>query len=221
MAKMNKSVEDKIAEIRKKGGIELRSLAEDANVQFTEAGENRSSTIGGYAAVTGVSSTGLWWEEIILPGAFDNTDFSRCLGLFNHNEEAVLGSVKAGTVRCTVDAKGLAYEIDTPQNELIQALYVDPIRRGDVDKSSFRFMLDFSNPDDFPDEWIFDDDNDTVIRKIKRISSVLDVSPVLFPAYDAADSSMRTATVIREMCQRAEDAKRKAASNRVSPIFYM
>ncbi len=218
MKQMSKDVLDKIAEIRKGGGSELRSTQELVIEARTE--DSKTPTITGYAAVVETPSTGLWWEEIILRGAFDETDFSNCMGLFNHNEDIVLGSVRSGTVRLEVDDKGLRYEIDTPDVQLIQDMYVSPIVRGDVNKSSFRFAMDFSNPEAWPDDWEYDEKRDILIRKIKKIASVNDVSPVLFPAYDAADSSVRTASAIRELHTRADEAKRSAASTRISPFFY-
>lgn len=219
MAKIKAEFLDKIADIRKAGGIELRSVSD---IGFDVKGEEgKTPTITGYAAVVETPSTGLWWEETILRGAFDGCDFSLCRGLFNHNEEAILGSVKAGSVRCSVDDKGLRYEIDTPDNDIIQAMYVQPIIRGDVDKSSFRFSMDFSNPDAWPDEWIYDEERDIIVRKIKKISSVLDVSPVLFPAYDAAESSVRAASTLLDLHKKAAESKTNAASSQASPIFYM
>lgn len=219
MAKIKAEFLDKIADIRKKGGVELRSISDiGVNVRSEES---KTPTIQGYAAVVETPSTGLWWEEIILRGAFDGCDFSLCRGLFNHNEEAILGSVKAGTVRCDVDDKGLRYEIDTPDIDIIQAMYVQPIVRGDVDKSSFRFSMDFSNPDAWPDEWMYDEERDIIVRKIKKIASVLDVSPVLFPAYDAAESSVRAASTLLDLHKKAASEEKAAGSFQASPIFYM
>lgn len=58
-------------------------------------------------------------------GCMDETDFSSCFGLFNHDENAVLGSVRAGSVELTVDDYGLYYKITPPDSVVVRDLYVD------------------------------------------------------------------------------------------------
>lgn len=188
--------------------FELRTLSAKIELRAAAEGENNSTTarvIYGYAATFDEPSTGLWFTEIIERGAFDETDFSGCKAVFNHDENIILGSVSGGTLRLEVDERGLKYEIDLPDTQLVRDMVLAPMERGDLDKSSFRFVMDYS--DDSADTWSWDYVNDVGIRKIHKIASVLDVSPVLFPAYNASDSAVRKAGECQELRERAEQAK--------------
>lgn len=117
--------------------------------------------------------------ERIMPGAFDDAmnrpDDVR--GLFNHDANRVLGRTKSGTMRLWVSATGLEYEIepaDTDTGEEVCTL----LDRGDVDGSSFAFMVDEERWTDVKDEtgkW-------NTTREILKVT-IYDVGPVTFPAY--------------------------------------
>lgn len=220
---MNKEQLEELKKKAKGGAHEIRTFSEGIKLNVEEKRASDGSTtapiIVGYGAVFGVASTGLWWEEILMRGCMDETDFSSCFGLFNHDENAVLGSVRAGSVELTVDDYGLYYKITPPDSVVVRDLYVEPIRRGDVVHSSFRFSLDYSDPANPPDEWMYDEERDVVVRKINKISRVNDVSPVLFPAYDAAESSIRAATSFDEMREKAESVKGKKFNFPVYNMF--
>lgn len=199
--------------------MELRSFTGKMELREATEGSTTPAVIFGYAAVFDAPSTGLgWFTETIERGAFDNTDFSNCIGLFNHDENLILGSVKRNSVRVGIDEVGLWYEIDVPANDYIRSIVLDPMRRGDIDSSSFRFQLDDSDPT--AQEWFWNETDYTAIRKIHKIASVLDVSPVLFPAYDAASSSVRKAGEVKELRQQAEQAGSRA-KNALSIDLYM
>lgn len=190
--------------------IEMRSANGVVELREADEGSTTAPVISGYAAVYDTASTGLgYFTELIMPGAFDETDFSGCIGLFNHDENIILGSVRAGTVKIEVDAKGLRYEITPPSNDYIRNVALEPMRRGDLNNSSFRFSLDWSGPES-PDEWLWDYVNDVAVRKIHKIARVTDVSPVLFPAYDAADSSLRKAGEVKDLAIQARIAEERS-----------
>lgn len=211
--KTEKQKNQAIIEARKKSSstIELRSFA--SNIELREAGEGQDSgrVIFGYAAIYSERSTGLpWFEEIIMPGAFDATDFSDCAALFNHDENIILGSVRGGSLEIKVDARGLAYEVTPPDNQYITDMVLGPMSRGDLSKSSFRFQM---NEDDREaEEWIWDSVNDIAVRKIHKIARVLDVSPVLFPAYDASESAVRKAGEVAGTKDKAEQVQEEAGN---------
>jgi HK97 family phage prohead protease len=98
-------------------------------------------------------------------------------GLFNHDSNFVLGRTKSKTVRLKTTKKGLEYEIDLPDTRTITDLVLSPIERGDVDQSSFGFIIGAGN-----DTWD-EDEEGRLIRTIHRINELFDVSPVTFPAY--------------------------------------
>ena len=122
----------------------------------------------------------LWPDmvERIRPGAFDRAvreDDVR--GLFNHDECEVLGRTSSGTMRLSVDAKGLKYEIDPPDTETGNDV-VKLLERGDVTGSSFTFIPTKTTWEEIVDS----SGRSTHIRWIEEVQ-LFDVGPVTFPAY--------------------------------------
>lgn len=154
-------------------------------------GNEAGGKIGGYASVfyDGTPGTeyrvGDWFIERVMPGAFDRAIAEkhdvRCL--FNHSSHYVLGRTVSGTCRLSIDATGLAYEADVngedPQARSVAAM----IRRGDVTGSSFQFMIEKET---------IDRTGDIPIFEILDVT-LLDVAPVTWPAYEAANVEMRSA----------------------------
>jgi len=141
--------------------------------------------ISGYAAVFDTSSADMGWTEEIDPHAFDavmatNPDVR---ALWNHNPDFVLGRTKAGTLSLSLDARGLAYSITAPDTTVARDL-VTSMKRGDVTQSSFGFIC-------ARDQWT-DEPDGSVTRRILEFAELIDVSPVTFPAYDAATSGVRS-----------------------------
>ena len=108
-----------------------------AHTEFRVSGENEPRKINGYGAVFDSPSENLGWStelrEEIDPHAFDGVLASNpdVRGLFNHDSNFVLGRTTAGTMRLSVDARGLAYEIDPPDTQFARDLMVS-MRRGDI-----------------------------------------------------------------------------------------
>ena len=119
---------------------------------------------------------------MILPGAFDEVLKDDVRALINHNSDMILGRTKSNTLRLSVDEKGLRYEIDPPATTYAANL-LESLKRGDITQSSFAFNVDV-------DSW--DEDSEgRVIRTIKKVRRLFDVSPVTFPAYPDADAAKR------------------------------
>lgn len=106
-------------------------------------GQAGAPKIVGYAAVFNTRSDllGGFFVELIAPGAFDEVLTQDTRGLFNHDPNYLLGRTTSGTLRLSVDARGLAYEIDTPDTLTIRDLVVAPIARGDMSGSSFAMRV--------------------------------------------------------------------------------
>lgn len=154
---------------------EARSIKGTVEVRKREDG---GSTIHGVAAVFDSLSENLGgFREQIKPGAFDDTDKNDVRGLFNHDSNFILGRTKSKTVRLKTSKRGLEYEIDLPDTQTIRDLVLAPIERGDVDQSSFGFIIGAGN-----DTWD-EDEEGRLIRTIHAIGELFDVSPVTFPAY--------------------------------------
>ncbi len=108
--------------------FELRTLsAQHCELRAVqgEDGEQRPPMIVGYGAVFNLRSEllGGQFVEEIAPGAFDGVLTQDVRGLFNHNPTYLLGRLPNGTLRLSVDARGLRYEIDRRF-----APYLGPVR---------------------------------------------------------------------------------------------
>jgi HK97 family phage prohead protease len=170
---------------------------------------NGGSVIRGLAAVYNKLSDNLGgFREVIAPGAFEDTDMSDVRGLFNHDSNFVLGRSKSETLRLNRVREGLEYEIDMPDTQTIRDLVVEPIRRGDVDQSSFGFIVGGGN-----DSWDENEDG-VLIRTIHKIRELFDVSPVTFPAYPDTTVGARARDKFLEERERIADEGRKAIDDR-------
>lgn len=134
----------------------------------------------------------LWTDayERILPGAFDTAlkeDLVR--GTWNHDETQLLGRSDRGTLRLSVDATGLRYEIDPPDTQAARDL-LTLLNRGDVDGSSFTFRVYGGKRGAVA--WLDEirDGRSIEVREVRDLELV-DVGPVTFPAYAAASAAVR------------------------------
>jgi uncharacterized protein len=154
-------------------------------------------TISGYAAVfydpADAGTEYRLWEDVaerIMPGAFDRAvkeDDVR--GLFNHNDSLLLGRTSSGTMRLSVDARGLKFEIDPPDTQTARDL-LTLLDRGDVTGSSFAFVPEDTSYREVDGVYIIE----------RNAVKLYDVGPVSFPAYSATEASARSVT--------AEEAER-------------
>ena len=106
-------------------------------------------------------------------------------GLFNHDPNYLLGRTTSGTLRLSVDERGLAYEIDTPDTLTIRDLVVAPIARGDMSGSSFAMRVAPGG-----DTW--HEEDGVVVRTIYKVAELRDVGPVSFPAYPDSSAAQRS-----------------------------
>ncbi len=158
--------------------------------------------ITGYAAKFDSPSENLGgFVEYIRAGAFAKTiQESDIRGLWNHNDDYVLGRNKAGTLRLAEDEVGLAIEIDPPDTTWARDLVVS-IERGDVTQMSFAFRT-------VQDRWTHrEGENPDVIRELIEVR-LYDVSPVTYPAYEETEVSVRDLIEGRELTDDEKTALR-------------
>lgn len=157
-----------------------------ANVEARAEGESSARVIAGYGAIFNSWSNPIWWfKEQVAPGAFDGADFSRCIACFNHDVNTVMARYSAGTLKLSVDDKGLYFEFEVPNTTVGNDLY-ENIRLGNISQCSFKFIVE-------EDAWKYaEDDNQLDERTITKISTVLDVSPVVYPAYEDTSLEARS-----------------------------
>lgn len=152
-----------------------------------EQQSDQPTRIIGYGSVFNSRSEPLWgFREIIKPGAFDDVLTNDVRALFNHDPNFILGRSAANTLALSVDDRGLQYNIVAPDTQTIRDLVIAPMMRGDINQSSFAFQVARDGED-----W-YQDDEGIVIREISKFSRLYDVSPVTYPAYQDADSGVRS-----------------------------
>lgn len=166
--------------------IEKRTLV-DQPCELRAAQDGTPATIVGYGAVFNIRSALLFGSfcEEIMPGAFDDVMDDDVRALFNHDPSFVLGRTRSKTLQLSLDSRGLAYTVTPPDTQTVRDLVLVPLSRGDITGSSFRFRVA-----DDGDEWRRE--GEIVVRTIHRLSSLMDVSPVTYPAYDDAHSAQRS-----------------------------
>ena len=154
-------------------------------------------TVVGYGAVFNSESNDLGgFREYIAPGAFDGRLEDDVRFLINHDANLILARTTNGTLRLSVDEKGLRYEADMPNTSTARDL-MELLKNGTISQSSFAFTVE-------EDSWEIKDGMN--IRTIDKVSRLYDVSSVTYPAYDAASSSV----ALRSMkeWQEKEEAKK-------------
>jgi HK97 family phage prohead protease len=176
--------------------IERRSLILDeiesdtpllaVETRSEEGSDESREWIVGYAAKFGVLSLDLGdFVERLDPGAFGLVSERRgrkkplqTRALWNHDANFPLARYPE-TLRLTVDEVGLRYEFPVPDTTYGKDIAAN-IRAGIVKGSSFAFQVSPGG-----DEWSVEEGRS--VRTIKRVDSLIDVSPTTFPAYPDSD----------------------------------
>ena len=153
-----------------------------------------------------------WFDEIIERGALDNADLRDVRFLVNHDVSKIpLARSRNNNVNSTmqlmVDAEGMSIRVnlDVKNNSDARNLY-SAIERGDITGMSFMFSID-------DEEWS-DLDSDHPTRHINKISNVVEVSAVTFPAYEDTSISVRNKEALENAKLALESAKRTLDSEK-------
>lgn len=151
--------------------------------------ENKKKKVRGYAAVFNSLSEDLGgFREKINRNAFDNVLDNDVVAVFNHDMNMVLGRTSSGTLKLSVDDRGLFTEIDMPNTTLGNDL-IELVERGDISKMSFGFYVD-------RDEW--QESEKDFIREVKEVKKLIDVSLVTKPAYNETSAAVRSLNIFKE-----------------------
>lgn len=166
--------------------LEQRSYNFEVRAEDTEQG----SIITGRPIVYNSRTDLGWFDEIIESGALMNTDLTDVRFLVNHDISKIpLARSRRNngnsTMQLAVDEAGMGIKVqlDTENNSEARALY-SAVQRGDISGMSFMFGID-------DEEWE-NLESDHPTRHIKAISTVVEVSAVTFPAYDATEINARS-----------------------------
>jgi HK97 family phage prohead protease len=186
--------------------LEKRYRSCEVRAAATEAG----SVITGRPIVISSRTDLGYFDEIIEPGALDQTDLTDVRFLVNHNTDMIpLARSRRNngnsTMKLSVVPEGLDMEavIDTENNATAREL-ASAIERNDLSGMSFMFSID-------DEEWE-DLETDHPTRHIKKIGSVVEVSAVTFPAYDATTINARSKEALESARKAVETAKAKVRS---------
>jgi HK97 family phage prohead protease len=164
-------------------------------------------TIGGYAAKFNTPSKNLGgFIERIDSGFFNQSrgdGWPEVIARYNHDDNMLLGTTAASTLRLSVDNVGLQYEVDPPVSR--EDVY-ELVQRGDVVKSSFAFQM-------FEDDWTANDQGFPL--RTLLTGALVDVAPVNIPAYADTSVGLRSLaakfdadpTEVRQLAERGELTK--------------
>lgn len=184
--------------------LEQRSYNFEVRAEETEQG----NIITGRPIVYNSRTDLGWFDEIIEPGALNNTDLTDVRFLVNHDISKIpLARSRRNngnsTMQLTVDNEGLGIRVslDTENNSEARSLY-SAVQRGDISGMSFMFGIRDEEWDNL--------DSDHPTRHIRDISSVVEVSAVTFPAYDATEINARSKEALDNARSAVETARQRS-----------
>lgn len=186
--------------------LEQRSYNFEVRAEETERGH----VITGRPIVYNSRTDLGYFDEIIMPGALDKTDLTDVRFLVNHDTSRIpLARSRRNNGNSTMllsvdfDGMGIRVDLDTENNSEARALY-SAVQRGDISGMSFMFGVR-------GEDWENLDSNHPT-RKITDISTVVEVSAVTFPAYDATEINARSKDALESARAALESAQRRNAN---------
>lgn len=154
------------------------------DVQTRDDTDSGELYVEGYFAV--FNDTYKVWEgatESIAPGAFAESVSGDVRALYNHNDDLILGRTAAGTLELREDSHGLWGRIKLNRNDTDAMNAYERIKRGDITGCSFGFNIE-------SEETEYGEDG-SVHWTITKVNPLYEVSPCVFPAYEATNVSAR------------------------------
>lgn len=158
-------------------------------------GGGESRTIEGYAIVFGVESRILsdYWDnyrEIIEPGAITEERLREMdikMTMYHNREKILARSTNGeGTLKLTVDDVGVKYSFEAP-NTVDGDTALELVKRGDLSGSSFMFWTDERNVS------YERRSDDIMLRRVKTIGMIYDMTIAADPAYEQTSVEAREA----------------------------
>ena len=187
--------------------LERRSYSFEVRAEETEQG----NIITGRPIVYNSRTDLGWYDEIIEPGALNNTDLTDVRFLVNHDTSKIplarsRNNNGNSTMQLSVDNDGMSIRVtlDTENNSEARALY-SAVKRGDISGMSFMFAIRDEEWDDL--------DSDHPIRHIKDISTVVEVSAVTFPAYESTEINARSKAALDNARSALDSVRQQSVSS--------
>ena len=192
--------------MKKKKELEQRSYCFEVRAEETERGKVITGRPIVYNSRTDIG----FFDEIIESGALDNADLTDVRFLVNHDISRIpLARSRRNngnsTMLLTVDADGMGIrvDLDTENNSEARALY-SAVERGDISGMSFMFGVRDEEWDNLESEH--------PTRRIKAISTVVEVSAVTFPAYSSTTINARSKEALDNARSALESARQQTAA---------
>ena len=192
--------------MKHKKELEQRSYCFDVRAEETERGKVITGRPIVYNSRTDIG----FFDEIIESGALDNADLTDVRFLVNHDLSRIpLARSRRNngnsTMLLTVDADGMGIrvDLDTENNSEARALY-SAVERGDISGMSFMFGVRDEEWDNLESEH--------PTRRIKAISTVVEVSAVTFPAYNSTTINARSKEALDNARSALESARQQTAA---------
>lgn len=166
----------------------------------------KSRTVEGHAVVFGVRSVNLTpWSsirevyEIMEPGCINQAliDRSDVVLTAFHDNQLIMGrsTCGKGTLRLSLDAKGLAISCDLPNTTTANDM-LELISRGDIRGMSFAFTTDEDDSENCvryeKTTELGDGNREVWLRHVCRVDALYDVTIAGHPAYQQTDLSARS-----------------------------
>lgn len=163
----------------------------DMVLRIVEDEPEERKVVTGYASTfnqpyTLYEDDDLIYREQVSPDAFDKTDMSDVIMQYDH-EGRVFARMSNNTLRVAPDEKGLFIEADLGGTEIGRQLY-DEIAGGYTDKMSFGFIVG----EDEETRSEAEDGRVDILRTIRGITKLFDVSAVSLPANGATSIGVAT-----------------------------
>ena len=174
-----------------------------------EQDEKRGNIITGRPIVYNSRTDLGWFDEVIEPGALNETDLTDVRFLVNHDTKMIpLARSRRNngnsTMMMSVDNQGLNLDyvsLDTENNATARSLY-SAIERGDLSGMSFMFSIDGERWENL--------ESDHPTRYIEKIGSVYEVSAVTWPAYDSTEINARSKEALDNARLALDKAKQRS-----------
>lgn len=187
--------------------LEKRYYSCEVRAESSEKGANITGRPIVYDSVTDLG----YFDEVIERGALDSTDLKDVRFLVNHNTDMIpLARSRRNngnsTMMLRVIPEGLEMmaSVDVENNATAREL-ISAIDRGDISGMSFMFSID-------DEEWE-NLETEHPTRRIKKIGSVVEVSAVTFPAYEATSINARSKEALESARSAVETARQQRAES--------
>lgn len=186
--------------------LEKRSYNFEIRAEETESG----SIITGRPIVYNSRTDIGYFDEVIEAGALNGTDLTDVRFLVNHDLSKIpLARSRRNngnsTMQLMVDNDGMSIRVtlDTENNAEARSLY-SAVQRGDISGMSFMFGVS-------DEEWT-EMESDHPTRHIRQISTVVEVSAVTFPAYEATEINARSKEALESARSALENARQQRSA---------